>query len=102
MLLSIIAPTYNEAQNIEPFILAVKRSMKDFEDYEIIFVDDNSEDKTYEIVKYLSKKYTNVRCIRRIGRRGLKSAVIEGCLSSSSDLLIVMDADLQHDSKIKK
>ena len=50
MLLSIITPTYNEAQNVEAFILAVKKAMKTFKDYEIIFVDDNSQDKTYEIV----------------------------------------------------
>ena len=99
MLLSIISPTYNEAKNIKPFILALKTSLKDFKDYEIIFVDDNSLDKTYEVVKNISKKYKNVRCIRRIGRRGLSSAVIEGCLSSSADLLLVMDADLQHDQK---
>ena len=101
MLLSIIAPTYNEAQNVEPFILAIKKTMKNFKGYEIIFVDDNSLDRTYEVVKHLSKKYKNIRCIRRIGRRGLSSAVIEGCLSSSADLLVIMDADLQHDeSKI--
>ena len=76
------------------------KGMKGFKDYEIIFVDDNSKDKTYEILK-ISQKYNNVRCIRRIARRGLSSAVIEGCLSSSSDLLLIMDADLQHDeSKI--
>ncbi len=97
MFLSIIAPTYNEAQNVEPFILAVKKAMNKFKDYEIIFVDDNSQDKTHEVVKKLTKKYKNIRCIRRIARRGLSSAVIEGCLSSSSDLLIIMDADLQHD-----
>ena len=99
MLLSIISPTYNEAKNIKPFILALKTSLKDFKDYEIIFVDDNSSDKTYKIVKDFSKIYRNVRCIRRIGRRGLSSAVIEGALSSSADLLLIMDADLQHDEK---
>ena len=99
MLLSIISPTYNEAKNIRPFILAIKASLKDFKDYEIIFVDDNSLDKTHEVVKSISKKYKNVRCIRRIGRRGLSSAVIEGCLSSSADFLLIMDADLQHDQK---
>ena len=51
------------------------------------------------MVKSISKKYKNVRCIRRIGRRGLSSAVIEGCLSSSADFLLIMDADLQHDQK---
>ena len=65
----------------------------------MIFVDDNSSDKTHEIIKNLSSKKPNIRCLRRIGRRGLSSAVIEGCLSSSSDLLLIMDADLQHDEK---
>ena len=100
MLLSIITPTYNEALNIKNFIEGIEKNVK-IKDYEIIFVDDNSIDQTYKIVKDIAKKKTNIRCIRRIGRRGLSTAVIEGCLSSSSDLLLIMDADLQHDeSKI--
>ena len=98
MLLSIISPTYNEADNILKFVNLIELTLKKY-DYEIIFVDDNSSDKTYEIKKNLSSKKPNVRCLRRIGRRGLSSAVIEGCLSSSSDLLLIMDADLQHDEK---
>ena len=101
MLLSIIAPTYNESGNIRPFVMAIRKSLKKFNNYEIIFVDDNSADDTHKIAKDLSKKFKNVRCIRRIGRRGLSSAVIEGSLSSSAELLLIMDADLQHDeSKI--
>ena len=98
MLLSIISPTYNEADNIIKFVNSIELTLRNY-DYEIIFVDDNSSDKTHEIIKNLSSKKLNVRCLRRIGRRGLSSAVIEGCLSSSSDLLLIMDADLQHDEK---
>ena len=98
MLLSIISPTYNEAANIVKFVNLIEITLKNY-DYEIIFVDDNSSDKTHEIIKNLSSKHPHVRCLRRIGRRGLSSAVIEGCLSSSSDLLLIMDADLQHDEK---
>ncbi len=98
MQLSVITPTFNEANNIVPFINAIQSSIA-IKDYEIIFVDDNSTDNTYKIVKSISKKNRKVRCIRRIGRRGLSSAVIEGCLSSSSDFLVIMDADLQHDEK---
>ncbi len=99
MLLSIISPTYNEADNIIKFVHSIELTLRNY-DYEIIFVDDNSSDKTHEIIKNLSSKKPNIRCLRRIGRRGLSSAVIEGCLSSSSDLLLIMDADLQHDEKI--
>ncbi len=98
MQLSIITPTYNENENILPFIKAISNSIN-IKDYEIIFVDDNSSDFTYKKVKSISKNNSKVRCIRRIGRRGLSSAVIEGCLSSSSEFLIIMDADLQHDEK---
>jgi dolichol-phosphate mannosyltransferase len=98
MLLSIITPTFNEAKNVKKFVGLIESSLNNFS-YEIIFVDDNSTDKTYEVVKKLASKKKHIRCIRRIGRRGLSSAVIEGCLASSSDLLIVMDSDLQHDEK---
>ena len=98
MLLSIISPTYNEAANIAGFVESIETTLRKYH-YEIIFVDDNSSDKTHKIIKDISAKKPHVRCIRRIGRRGLSSAVIEGCLSSSSDLLLIMDADLQHDEK---
>ena len=98
MYLSIIVPTYNESKNVLPLVKSIQSIMKS-RDYEIIFVDDNSPDKTYEIIQQLSHQFNRIRCIRRIGRRGLSSAVIEGCLSSSSKFLLVMDADLQHDER---
>ncbi len=98
MLLSIITPTFNEAKNVKPFIKAISQAVKSTE-YEIIFVDDNSLDKTYDIVKKIAKNNHKIRCLRRIGRRGLSSAVIEGCLSSSASYFLIMDTDLQHDEK---
>ena len=70
MLLSIISPTYNEADNIIKFVNSIELTLRKY-DYEIIFVDDNSSDKTHEIIKNLSTKKPHVRCLRRIGRRGL-------------------------------
>ena len=98
MLLSIISPTYNESKNVEKLVKLIEISLSKYK-YEIIFVDDDSTDKTHEIIKKIAFKKKNIRCIRRIGRRGLSSAVIEGCLSSSSDLLLIIDSDLQHDEK---
>ena len=68
--------------------------------WEVIFVDDNSPDKTYEAVKEIARNDSRVRCIHRIGRRGLSGACIEGILSSAAPTVAVMDADLQHDESI--
>ena len=66
-------------------------------DWEVIYVDDNSPDGTSQEVRRIAQQDVRVRCIRRIGRRGLASAVIEGALSSSADYVAVIDGDLQHD-----
>ncbi|WP_408903990.1 glycosyltransferase [Rhodopila sp.] len=65
--------------------------------WEVIYVDDNSPDGTAEEVRRIARTDPRVRCIRRVGRRGLASAVIEGALSSSADYVAVIDGDLQHD-----
>ena len=65
--------------------------------WEVIFVDDNSPDGTWEVVRGLARQDCRVRCIRRIGRRGLSGACIEGILASSAPCAAVIDADLQHD-----
>ena len=62
-----------------------------------MFVDDNSPDGTWEVVRDLAQRDPRVRCIRRIGRRGLSGACIEGILASSAPYAAVIDADLQHD-----
>ncbi len=65
--------------------------------WEVVFVDDDSRDRTGAIPRDMAQKDTRVRVIERIGRRGLSSACTEGILSTSSPFLAVMDADLQHD-----
>ena len=97
--LSVIVPTYNEAANIAPLVAGLEAALIDV-DWEVIFVDDDSADGTAEQVFELGKVNPNISCIRRIGRRGLSSACMEGMLASSSPYLAVMDADLQHDESI--
>jgi dolichol-phosphate mannosyltransferase len=94
--LSIITPTYNESANIEELVRRVDEALQGVR-WELIIVDDDSPDGTAEVARRLSTREARVRCIRRIGRRGLASACIEGMLSSSAPFLAVMDADLQHD-----
>jgi cellulose synthase/poly-beta-1,6-N-acetylglucosamine synthase-like glycosyltransferase len=95
-MLSIILPTYNEAKNL-PELLKRIVDVMDSTKYEVIVVDDNSPDKTWEIAQGLQKDYSMLRVIRRVGRRGLSSAVLEGFDLATGDVLLVMDSDLQHD-----
>jgi dolichol-phosphate mannosyltransferase len=98
-LLSVVAPTFCERENIQPLVDAVSRALGD-QPFELIFVDDDSPDGTYEEIVNLARSGAPVRCIRRVGRRGLASAVVEGVMSSSGELVAVIDADLQHDERL--
>ena len=98
-LLSIVVPTFGERENVEELVrrigLALPRTA-----WEIVFVDDDSPDGTADVVRSLARRDPRVRCIHRIGRRGLSSACVEGALASSAPYIAVMDADLQHDERI--
>lgn len=95
-MLSLILPTFNEAKNIPELLPKLEQTLKDI-DHEIIIVDDDSPDETWKIAQETSHDNDDVHVIRRVGRRGLSSAVIEGFLSAKGEVLAVMDADGQHD-----
>ena len=97
--LSIVVPTFNEAANVPTLVGLLDRTLAGVA-WEVIFVDDNSPDGTASVAKTLSKQDPRVRCIRRVGRRGLAGACIEGILSSAAPAVAVMDADLQHDETL--
>ncbi|MES2615035.1 MAG: glycosyltransferase [Bdellovibrionota bacterium] len=97
--LSIIIPTYNESQNIPVLMDRISQRLAAV-DKEVIIVDDNSPDKTWEIARNLSSTYPWIRVIRRLHDRGLSSAVLAGFAVAEGDYLAVMDADLQHDEQI--
>ena len=94
--LSIVVPTFNEAGNVAELRDRVAAALPGI-DWELIFVDDDSPDGTAERLQALAQQDRRVRCMLRIGRRGLASACIEGLLAASSPLVAVIDADLQHD-----
>jgi dolichol-phosphate mannosyltransferase len=94
--LSVIVPTLNEAPNVELVVGALVGSLHGI-DWEVIFVDDDSSDGTTNIVRLIARYDARVRCIRRLGRRGLAGASIEGMLSSSAPVVAIMDGDMQHD-----
>src|SRR6201999_1479504 len=81
--LSVIVPCYNERPNVAPMIAKLDAALTGIA-WEVIYVDDNSPDGTAQEVRRIARMDPRVRCIRRIGRRGLVSAGIEGALSSSA------------------
>jgi dolichol-phosphate mannosyltransferase len=92
--ISVIVPTYNERDNIKPLVEGIHRALKG-EDFEIVFIDDNSRDGTAEAIEALADRYP-VRFVVRQDERGLASAVVRGFAQATGELLAVMDADLQH------
>jgi dolichol-phosphate mannosyltransferase len=94
--LSVVVPTFNERDNVGALVGKLEATLRGIA-WEVIFVDDNSPDGTSQVVRDLARQDNRVRCIRRIGRRGLSGACIEGILGSSAPYAAVMDADLQHD-----
>lgn len=97
--ISIVIPTFNEKENVPELVRLVAAAMLGIR-WELIFVDDNSPDGTARVVRDLAATDGRVRCIQRLGRRGLSSACIEGMLSSSAKYVAVMDGDLQHDETL--
>lgn len=98
--LTIVVPTFNEAENVPLLVAALHRALDDVCVWEAVFVDDDSPDGTAEVAKSIARTDRAIRCIHRLGRRGLSSACLEGALSSAAPHVAVMDADLQHDESI--
>ncbi|MFK0161066.1 glycosyltransferase family 2 protein [Rhizobium sp. NPDC090279] len=94
--LSVVIPTFNERENIVPLVERLRAALAGIA-WEVIFVDDDSNDKTVDVVRHLSLDDRRIRAIRRVHRRGLAGACLEGILSTSAPIVAVMDADLQHD-----
>ena len=96
---SVIVPTYNEADNVVEVIDRLRRALGG-ESHEIIVVDDDSPDGMWQRARRRGAGDPCVRVIRRIGRRGLASAVLDGMAAAEGDALAVIDGDLQHDESV--
>ena len=98
ILLSLVIPTYNEGKNIAKIVDLLNQLLEEAipEAYELIVVDDNSPDGTWEIATGLLSEYPQLRVMRRVEERGLSTAVIRGWQAARGEVLGVIDADLQH------
>ena len=94
--LTVVVPCYNEQPNVAVLVQRLQAALAGVR-WAVVFVDDDSPDGTADTVRALAQSDARVNCIRRVGRRGLASAVIEGALASSATFVAVIDGDLQHD-----
>lgn len=97
--LAVIVPTYREASSVQRFLQTLDEALRDVR-AEILFVDDWSPDGTAQILARIAKGRADVRVLRRYGRRGLSSAVIEGMMATMAPVVAVIDADGQHDERL--
>jgi dolichol-phosphate mannosyltransferase len=96
--LSVIVPTYREGKNIAELVARLSHILDPLvpDRYEIIVVDDDSPDGTWQLAQQLTANYPALRVMRREGDRGLSTAVIRGWQAARGEILAVIDADLQH------
>src|SRR5215212_4789029 len=97
--LTVVVATFKERDNIPLLVEKLAHALAGV-DWEVVFVDDNSPDDSAAVARRIGETDSRVRCVRRIGRRGLAGACIEGMLSSQARYVAVMDADLQHDERL--
>jgi len=96
---SVVIPTYNEAGNILNLITALKKKLRSY-DYEIIIVDDNSNDGTGALVREKYQKDKHIVCILREDRPDLGLSILTGVKKAHSEIIVGMDADFNHDPGI--
>ncbi len=92
---SVIVPTYNEVDTVGRLLKELAVVLKDA-NYQIIVVDDNSPDGTHSLVAALAAQDPRIMAVKRPGKMGLASAVLDGFKLSDGDLIAMMDADLSH------
>jgi dolichol-phosphate mannosyltransferase len=97
--LAVIVPTYNEADNVARIVETLDAALDGIHS-EIIFVDDWSADGTADRIAMLALDRPDIRVIRRFGRNGLSSAVIEGMMATMAPVVAVIDGDGQHDERL--
>jgi dolichol-phosphate mannosyltransferase len=97
--LAVVVPCFNERNNVPALVGRLDTALKGIA-WEVIVVDDDSPDGTAAVAREIAIADSRVRCIQRIGRRGLATAVIEGMLATGAPYLAVIDGDLQHDEQL--
>lgn len=94
-LLSVVVPCYNEEESLEFFLDEIQKTLADY-NYEVIFINDGSEDSTLEKIRNLANSNPNVKYISFSRNFGKESAIYAGLVNATGNLICLIDADLQH------
>ncbi|MEL6258682.1 MAG: glycosyltransferase [Pseudomonadota bacterium] len=97
--LTVIVPTFNQRAAVCEIVSRLERALGDLR-WEAVFIDDFSPDGTADEVRAAARVDTRVRLVSRHDRRGQTSAVVEGALAASTDVIAVIDGDLERDVSI--
>lgn len=97
--LAVVVPTLNERENVVELIRRLDVVLAGI-GYEVIVVDDDSQDGTADAVRDIARRDARVRVLQRVDRRGLSSACVEGMMATAATYIAVIDADLQHDESL--
>src|SRR5207249_10982568 len=98
--LAVVIPTFNERDNVRPVLSKLANALAGIR-YELIFVDDDSQDGTADCIRAIASTDPYIRVLQRARRRGLASACIEAMMATAASYIAVMDADLHHDDRIR-
>lgn len=96
---SIVIPVFNEEGNIENLYKELESTLKNLKNYEIVFADDGSRDKSFEILKKIASKNNHVKVVRLMTNYGQSNAIAAGIANSTGKIIVTMDSDMQHDPK---
>lgn len=98
--ITILIPVLNEEKTIEPLVDLIREVMKKVtKNYDILFVDDGSRDRTFYVLKKIHEKYSNVKIIKFRRNFGKAAALSAGFKEANSKYIITMDGDLQDDPR---
>lgn len=96
--ISVVVPLYNEEESLEELVNWITGVLnKNFLSFEIVFVDDGSDDKSWEVIECLASVNKSIKAIRFRRNYGKSAALYSGFGVSEGDVVITMDADMQDD-----
>ena len=94
---SIVVPLFNESKNIIPLLKEIKSSLKDYDNYEIVLINDSSTDNTANVIKDIKNEY--IKIINNKDNKGQSYSIHKGIELSLNEIIITLDGDGQNDPK---